>query len=106
MLLLLLLLAPVLVLSIDNNSINFINKTLTPEEIAFYNRYTGAENIPNPYSNLPLSQSIYSNFSVYLVIRYFTNIAFNDLFLGTSFYLILFLTYLVYLALSLLLLFI
>ena len=47
----------------SNNSINIVNKHLTPEEISLYNRVIGAENIPNPYKNLPLSQSIYFDYS-------------------------------------------
>jgi hypothetical protein len=45
-------------LNLNNNSINILDRTPTLEELSFYNRVKGAENIANPYSNLQLSQSI------------------------------------------------
>ena len=42
----------------NSNSINLLERPPTREELTHYNRITGAENIPNPYNNLQLSQSI------------------------------------------------
>lgn len=53
---LLLLLLSTYLCSANNNDIFNYNKPLLPEQIALYNRLSGASYIPTPYKTLSLSQ--------------------------------------------------